>query len=46
MGDMDQPEHIRILEGWMKSYRPEEVFDSNGALKSELAELAPTRPPF
>ena len=42
MGDMDQPEHVRILEGWMKSYRPEEVFDSNGALKSELAELAPT----
>ena len=46
MGDMDQPEHVRILEGWMKSYRTEEVFDSNGALKSELAELVPNRPPF
>ena len=33
MGDMDQPEHIRILEQWMKSYRPEELFDSKGALK-------------
>jgi xylulose-5-phosphate/fructose-6-phosphate phosphoketolase len=41
MGDMDQPEHIKILEGWMKSYRPEELFDANGALKQELAELAP-----
>ena len=41
MGDMDQPEHINILEGWMKSYRPEELFDANGALKQELAELAP-----
>ena len=27
MGDMDKPEHIRILERWMKSYRPEELFD-------------------
>jgi xylulose-5-phosphate/fructose-6-phosphate phosphoketolase len=42
MGDMDQPEHIRILERWMKSYRPEEVFESNGVFKSELAALAPT----
>jgi xylulose-5-phosphate/fructose-6-phosphate phosphoketolase len=41
MGDMDQPEHIKILEGWMKSYRPEELFDANGTLKKELAALAP-----
>src|SRR5690348_17283550 len=41
MGDMDKPEHVRILEHWMKSYRPEEVFDGNGVLKSELAALAP-----
>jgi len=41
MGNMDQPEHIRILEGWMKSYRPEELFDANGRLKRELAELPP-----
>src|ERR1700760_744331 len=36
MGDMDQPEHVKILEGWMKSYRPEELFDASGALNKEL----------
>jgi xylulose-5-phosphate/fructose-6-phosphate phosphoketolase len=41
MGDMDKPEHVRILEQWMKSYRPKELFDANGALKAELAALAP-----
>jgi xylulose-5-phosphate/fructose-6-phosphate phosphoketolase len=41
MGDMDKPEHIAILEQWMRSYRPEELFDDNGTLRSELAELAP-----
>jgi xylulose-5-phosphate/fructose-6-phosphate phosphoketolase len=41
MGDMDRPEHLRILEQWMKNYRPEELFDAEGALKQELAELAP-----
>src|SRR4029453_12799455 len=41
MGDMDRPEHIRILEGWMKSYKPEELFDANVKLKPELTELAP-----
>jgi xylulose-5-phosphate/fructose-6-phosphate phosphoketolase len=41
MGDMDQPGHVKILEQWMKSYRPEELFDANGALKAELTELAP-----
>ena len=41
MGDMDKPEHIRILEQWMKSYKPEELFDAQGKLKPELAELAP-----
>ena len=41
MGDMDKPEHIRILEEWMKSYRPEELFDAQGRLDPELAELAP-----
>ena len=35
------PEHIRILEDWMKSYRPEELFDETGRLGKELAELAP-----
>jgi xylulose-5-phosphate/fructose-6-phosphate phosphoketolase len=41
MGDMDKPEHIRILEGWMKSYRPEELFDEAGRLIPELAALPP-----
>jgi xylulose-5-phosphate/fructose-6-phosphate phosphoketolase len=36
-----KPGHIRILEDWMKSYQPEELFDDNGALRSEIAELAP-----
>ena len=40
MGDMDKPEHIRCLK-WMKSYRPEELFDADGRLNSELASLAP-----
>jgi xylulose-5-phosphate/fructose-6-phosphate phosphoketolase len=41
MGDMDQPGHVAILEGWLKSYRPEELFDANGAPKAELTQLAP-----
>jgi xylulose-5-phosphate/fructose-6-phosphate phosphoketolase len=36
-----KPEHLKILEQWMKSYRPEELFDDNGRLLQELAELAP-----
>src|ERR1039457_6008571 len=36
-----KPEHIKILEDWMRSYRPEELFDKNGKLIPELAELAP-----
>ena len=42
MGDMDQPQHIRILEKWMKSYEPEKLFDKAGRLIPELQELAPT----
>ncbi len=41
-GSMEKPEHVRLLERWMKSYRPEELFDGNGTLKPELAALAPT----
>ncbi len=36
-----QPEHLKILEDWMKSYQPEELFDSTGRLVAEFAELAP-----
>ncbi|HMG11799.1 MAG TPA: phosphoketolase family protein, partial [Gemmatimonadaceae bacterium] len=35
------PEHLRMLEQWMRSYRPEELFDERGCLIPELAELAP-----
>ena len=36
-----KPEHIKILEQWMKSYKPEELFDEYGKLFSGIAELAP-----
>src|SRR5262249_15442449 len=35
------PGHVRILEKWMKSYKPEELFDDHGKLVPELAELPP-----
>jgi xylulose-5-phosphate/fructose-6-phosphate phosphoketolase len=41
MGDMDSEAHIRILEEWMKSYRPEELFDDAGRLVPELQSLPP-----
>ncbi len=36
-----KPEHIKVLEDWMRSYRPEELFDENGKFIPEFAELAP-----
>ena len=36
-----KPEHIKLLEQWMQSYQPETLFDKNGSLIAELAELAP-----
>ena len=38
----ENPAHLKLLQGWMRSYRPEELFDENGKLISELKELAPT----
>jgi xylulose-5-phosphate/fructose-6-phosphate phosphoketolase len=35
------PDHLRLLESWMRSYRPDELFDEGGALVPELAALAP-----
>jgi xylulose-5-phosphate/fructose-6-phosphate phosphoketolase len=35
------PEHLKLLEDWLRSYRPEELFDEHGRLNAELAELAP-----
>ena len=37
----EKPEHVKLLESWMKSYRPEELFDGAGRLVPELAELSP-----
>jgi len=39
--DRSCPDHLAVLEAWMKSYRPEELFDQRGALRPELAALAP-----
>jgi xylulose-5-phosphate/fructose-6-phosphate phosphoketolase len=42
MGAMhDNPKHVRLLEKWMKSYKPHELFDRAARLKPELAALAP-----
>lgn len=35
------PEHLRQLEDWLRSYRPEELFDEQGRFRADLAELAP-----
>jgi xylulose-5-phosphate/fructose-6-phosphate phosphoketolase len=35
------PEHVKLLERWMKSYKPEELFDERGRLRAELAALPP-----
>ena len=37
----EQPAHLQVLEDWLKSYRPCELFDESGRLNAELAELAP-----
>ncbi len=37
----EHPENLEILEAWLKSYKPEELFNENGTLKKELKELAP-----
>jgi xylulose-5-phosphate/fructose-6-phosphate phosphoketolase len=36
-----KPEHLALLERWLRSYRPEELFDEKGALRADLALLAP-----
>ncbi len=38
---LKNPDHLKLLEDWLKSYRPEELFDDSGCLKPELAALAP-----
>ena len=39
--DMSKPEHVQLLEEWMRSYLPDELFDSKGRLEAEFASLAP-----
>jgi xylulose-5-phosphate/fructose-6-phosphate phosphoketolase len=39
--DAAHPDHVGLLEDWMKSYKAEELFDENGRLNADLAELAP-----
>jgi xylulose-5-phosphate/fructose-6-phosphate phosphoketolase len=39
--DAGHPDHVALLEDWMKSYKPEELFDKDGALVAELTQLAP-----
>ncbi len=41
LSDPNNPEHLKLLEEWLRSYRPQELFDGEGRLKPELAELAP-----
>ncbi len=42
MGEMhENPAHVKLLEKWMRSYGPEELFDRSGRLRAELAALAP-----
>jgi xylulose-5-phosphate/fructose-6-phosphate phosphoketolase len=40
-GVRKNPAHLKLLEQWMRSYKPEELFDANGCLVSELRELTP-----
>lgn len=40
--DLDSnPSHLKLLESWMRSYRPDELFDEKGKLKPEIEEMAP-----
>ena len=38
----DNPEHLKQLESWMKSYGPQELFDDNGTIRADIAAIAPT----
>ena len=42
IADFNNPEHLKQLEDWMRSYRPQDLFDENGKFREELAALAPT----
>ena len=42
-GDLKNPQHLKLLEQWLRSYRPEELFEQNGAPRADVASLAPPR---
>ncbi len=42
MGEMSRPEHVQVLEEWMRSYAPQELFDEHGCLREQIAAQAPT----
>jgi xylulose-5-phosphate/fructose-6-phosphate phosphoketolase len=42
IADFKNPEHLALLEDWMRSYRPQELFDEHGKFREDLAALAPT----
>ena len=42
ISDFKTPEHLKQLEDWLRSYRPQELFDERGKLREEFAALAPT----
>ena len=42
MGEISHPGHLELLEAWLKSYRPQELFDSTGKLRAEFGNLAPS----
>jgi xylulose-5-phosphate/fructose-6-phosphate phosphoketolase len=42
IANFQKPEHLKQLEEWMKSYRPDELFDARGKFREEYAALAPT----
>ena len=39
--DLKKPEHLQLLDDWLRSYRPQELFDDAGGLRAEIAALAP-----
>jgi xylulose-5-phosphate/fructose-6-phosphate phosphoketolase len=43
-GNVEKPEHLRLLEQWLRSYRPDELFDKSGAPRAELRAHAPDGP--
>jgi xylulose-5-phosphate/fructose-6-phosphate phosphoketolase len=42
MGEMDKPEHIRMLEEWMRSYKPDELFDEQGHVREIVTRATPS----